>query len=262
MDQDLLLDIADRVATITINRPDKRNSFTDSMVLQWVSWLRECQQREDVAVIVFTGSADAFSSGGDMGGLKDKAEQTPVAAKERMMGITQSLARTVLDIDKPIIAAVNGLAVGGGMDIALMCDIRLATASARFAETYGKMGLVPGVGGAWFLPRIVGTSAALDLFWTARWVKADEALSLGLVNRVFPDDDFREGVAAYAAQIAQAAPLSVRYIKRLVHQGLNSDLATHFDAASSLNALLRAGEDHKEALAAFKDRRPPVFTGN
>ena len=224
MENELLFDVENGVATITINRPEKRNSFTDEMIRQWVAWLEDCRTRDDVKVIVFTGSEKSFSSGGDVGGMKDKAEQTPLQAKQRMIENTQSLARKVAEIDKPVIAAVNGVAVGGGMDVALMCDVRLATASARFAETYAKMGLVPGVGGAYFLPRIIGTAAALDLFWTCRWVDAGEALSLGLVNHVYPDEEFRSEVKEYAQQLTHAAPLSLRFIKRLVYQGLNTDL--------------------------------------
>ena len=262
MENELLFAVENGVATITINRPEKRNSFTDDMVRQWVDWLEECRQREDVKVIVFTGSETSFSAGGDLGGFKDKSEQTPLQAKDRMTANTQALARKVIEIDKPIIAAVNGTAVGGGMDVALMCDVRLATSSARFAETYGKMGLVPGVGGSWFLPRIIGAAAALDLFWTSRWVDAEEALAMGLVSRVFPDDVFRQQVQEYAEQIANAAPLSVRYIKRLVLQGLNSDLHSHLDTLSSHIALVRTSNDHKEAVAAFKKKRQPKFTGS
>ena len=263
MTDELLFEVADGIATITLNRPDKRNSFTDEMVRQWVAWLDDCKTRDDVRVIVFAAAGDrAFSSGGDTGGLAEKAQQTPLQAKERMMANTQALTRKVAEIDKPIIAAVRGAAVGGGMDLALMCDVRLAAASARFAETYAKVGLLPGVGGAWLLPRLIGPAAALDLFWTARWVDADEALRLGIVNRVFPDDEFRAGVADYARALADAAPTSIRYIKRLVHQGMTQDLHTHLDALSSHIALVRTGEDHKEAMAALREKRAPKFTGS
>lgn len=262
MSDELLFDVENGVATITINRPEKRNSFTDEMVQQWVAWLEDCKTRDDVKVIVFTASEKTFSAGGDTSGLAEKAKQTPLQAKKRMMANTQSLVRKVTEIDKPILAAVNGAAVGGGMDLALMCDVRLASASARFAETYAKMGLVPGVGGSWMLPRLIGTAAALDMFWTSRWVDAEEALKLGIVNRVFEEDSFRASVKEYAEQIAQAAPMSIRFIKRLVHQGMSTDLHTHLDTVSSHLALIRTGNDHKEAVAAFKEKRKPDFTGS
>jgi 2-(1,2-epoxy-1,2-dihydrophenyl)acetyl-CoA isomerase len=261
MDNDLLFTVENGVATVTINRPEKRNSFTDEMIVEWVKWLEECKSRSDVKVIVFTGSEHSFSAGGDMGGMKGKSEQTGLAAKDRMMAVTQSLARKVAEIDKPIIAAVNGTAVGGGMDLALMCDIRLASTSARFAETYAKMGLLPGVGGAYFLPRIVGPAVALDLFWTSRWVDAQEALSLGLVNHVYAEDTFREQVREYAEGLAGSAPLSIRYIKRLTYQALTTDLLSHLDTLSSHIALVRTSDDHKEAIAAYKEKRSPTFNG-
>jgi 2-(1,2-epoxy-1,2-dihydrophenyl)acetyl-CoA isomerase len=196
-----------------------------------------------------------------MGGFKGKSELPPLEVKDRLVNTTQSLARKVAEIDKPIIAAVNGNAVGGGMDVALMCDIRIAAASARFAETYAKMGLLPGAGGTYFLPRVVGAAAALDLFWSSRWVESGEALSLGLVSYVYSDDEFRVKVREYAEQLANAAPLSIRYIKRLVYQGLNSDLLAHLEALSSNLALVRTSNDHKEALAAFNENRVPNFSG-
>lgn len=259
---ELLFEVENGVASFTLNRPEKRNSFTDEMVQQWIAQLEECKHRGDVKVILFTAVDKTFSAGGDTSGLAEKAKQTPLQAKERMMANTQALTRKVSEIDKPLIAAVNGAAVGGGMDLALMCDVRLASENARFAETYAKMGLVPGVGGSWMLPRLIGTAAALDMFWTSRWVAADEALRLGIVNRVFPEDTFRDEVKAYVEGIAQAAPMSVRYIKRLVQQGMNTDLHTHLDTLSSHLALIRTGNDHQEAVAAFKEKRKPNFTGS
>jgi 2-(1,2-epoxy-1,2-dihydrophenyl)acetyl-CoA isomerase len=261
MSDELKLEIDAGIATITLNRPDKRNSFTDEMIRQWVVWLDDCANRSDVQVIVFTGTGTAFSAGGDIGGMKEKSEQSPLMVKDRMTAFTQSLARKVAEIDKPIIAAVNGAAVGGGMDVALMCDVRLATASAHFSETYARMGLIPGVGGAYFLPRLAGPAAALDLFWSARRIDAQEALSLGIVNHVYADDEFRERVKEYVENITRSAPISVRYIKRLVYQSLRTDLATHLDTLSSHIALVRTSDDHKEAVAAVKEKRHPKFTG-
>lgn len=261
MENELLFDVENGVATFTINRPEKRNSFTDEMIRNWVVWLEQCRTRDDVRVIVFTGAETTFSSGGDTTSFKDKSEQSPLEARDRIVQNTQSLARKVCEIDKPLIAAINGVAVGGGMDVALMCDVRLATSSARFAETYARMGLIPGVGGAYFLPRIVGPAAALDLFWSTRWITAQEALSLGLVNHVYADNEFRNNVKAYVEHIADSAPLSVRYIKRLVYQGLQSDLASHLDALSSHIALIRTSEDHKEAILAMQEKRSPKFKG-
>lgn len=261
MGEDLLFDVSDGVATFTLNRPDKRNSFTDEMIHRWVAQLEECRLRDDVRVIVFAANGSSFCAGADTTRLAGNAEQTPIEARERMSAVAHALVRKVAQIDKPVIAAVGGSAVGGGMDLALMCDVRIAGTSARFAETYAKMGLLPGVGGAWFLPRIVGTAAALDLFWTGRWVDASEALSLGIVTKVVPDEDLTEAVRDYAVQLAQAAPLSVRAIKKLVLQGMAMPLDQHLDGLAAQLAVVRTSDDHKEAVAAARDKRPPQFSG-
>ena len=261
MTDDILFEVRDSVATITLNRPEKRNAFTDDMVIKWGEFLDEAAKRDDVNVIVFNGAGDAFSSGGDVGGFAAKAERTPLQAKENLWNVTQSLARKVQTIDKPIIAAINGLAVGGDLDVALMCDVRLASDTIRLSETYVRMGLLPGAGGAYFLPRVVGPSAALDMFWTSRFIEADDALRLGLVNHVFAAAEFRAKVDEYTQAVAAAAPLSVRGVKRAVYQGLKIDLTTHLDGLSSQLALVRTSEDHKEAVAAFREKRPAKFHG-
>ncbi len=259
MSDDLLLDVDKGVATITLNRPEKRNAFTDSMLLDWVDLLDECQSRKDINVIVFTGAGAAFCAGGDIGRMEEKAARGPLGAKDDLWEITQGLPRKMAQVDKPVIAAVNGPAVGGGLDVALMCDIRLASSSATFAQTYAKMGLFPGAGGAYYLPRLVGASRALELFWTSDFLDADRALELGLINHVYPQDEFRDKVTAFAEKIAAAAPLSVRYIKRALYQGLETDLVTALDLASSHMAMIRTSKDHLEAVAAYREKRQPKF---
>ena len=173
----------------------------------------------------------------------------------------QRLALKVQEIDKPVIAAVNGLATGGGVDIALMCDLRFAARSARFAETYVRMGLIPGAGGAYYLPRIVGAAKALELFWSCDSVDAEEAKRIGLVNRVFDDERLAEETQAFARKVANGAPLAVRLVKKLIYQGLTSDLRGALDLVASNMPVVRMSEDHKEAVAAFREKREPVFTG-
>ena len=261
MSDDILFEVDAGVATITMNRPDKRNAFTDDMLRRWIAMLDECQDRVDVNAIVITGAGSAFSSGGDVGRMEEKAARGPIGVKRDLSEITQALPRKMSEVDKPLIAAVNGAATGGGLDVALMCDIRLASDTARFAQTYAKLGLFPGAGGAFFLPRVVGTARALELLWTSRFIDAREALEIGLVNHVYPDSEFRARVRDFADSIAQAAPLSVRTIKRALYQGLDMDLRSHLDQASSHLAMIRTSKDHLEAVAAFKEKRKPKFTG-
>jgi 2-(1,2-epoxy-1,2-dihydrophenyl)acetyl-CoA isomerase len=147
------------------------------------------------------------------------------------------------------------------MDMASMCDIRLAAESAKFAESYVRMGLVPGAGGCWFLPRLVGMPKALELLFTADFVEAKEALEIGLVNHVYPDDQLMEETYKLATKIARRAPISVRLIKRATYQGQKVDIVTHLDQISSHMTIARSSEDHMEAVNAFLEKRHPVFKG-
>jgi 2-(1,2-epoxy-1,2-dihydrophenyl)acetyl-CoA isomerase len=167
----------------------------------------------------------------------------------------------VARFEKPILCAVNGAAAGGGMDLALACDIRVAGQSAKFAETYAKIGLAPGGGGAYFLPKLIGKAQALEMLWTAEFIGADTAKELGLVNHVYPDSELMAETMKLAQKIASQPPLSVKLIKRLVEQGMRADMETAFDLVSSHIAILRSGHDHKEAIAAFKEKRPGKYEG-
>ena len=258
----LLFKVEDMVATITLNFPEKLNAFNQEMLHAWAARLEEARDRDDVRVIVVTGAGRGFCSGGDTGGMGRSDQTSPRQAKDNLQQNIHPIALTLETIDKPVICALNGVAAGAGLDMALHCDIRYAAASARFAETYTRVGLVPGNGAAWFLPRIVGVQRALEMLWTARFVHAEEAKEIGLVLDVFPDETFMDEVMKIAKQIANNAPISVRYIKRLVYQGQNLDLRTHFDQVSSHMIVARTSQDHVEAIDAMRDKREPKFTGS
>ena len=257
----LLFKVEDMVATITLNFPEKLNAFNNEMLHAWAERLRECRDRDDVRVIVVTGAGRGFCSGGDTGGMGASDKTSPRHAKDNLQQNIHPIALTLETIDKPVICALNGVAAGAGLDMALHCDLRYAAASARFAETYTRVGLVPGNGAAWFLPRIVGVQKALEMLWTAEFVNAEQAKEIGLVLDVFPDDVFMDEVMKIAKKIANNAPISVRYIKRLVYQGQNLDLRTHFDQVSSHMIVARTSQDHVEAIDAMRNKREPKFTG-
>jgi enoyl-CoA hydratase/carnithine racemase len=164
-------------------------------------------------------------------------------------------------MDKPVIAMVNGAAVGAGMGMALMCDLRIAADAARFSTGYVRVGLVPGDGDTYFLPRLVGSARALELLWTADFVEAAEAERLGIVNRVVPGDRLAEETFALARRIADGPQIPIRMIKRLVYQSLRLDLRTHLDLVSSHMAVVRETADHKEGVRAFQEKRAPRFEG-
>jgi len=262
MSDQILFDVADRVATITLNNPEKRNAFTLEMVDLWADRLVECHERDDIHVIVMTGAGKAFCSGGDISGLmKARAGQGPIERKSELTGHIHRIPLTLERMDKPVLVAINGVATGAGMDIALMGDVRYAAQSARFAETYLKMGLVPGAGGAYFLPRAVGVQKALEMFWTSEFVDAETAKEIGLVSKVLPDDELMPEMMALARKIADGPTLAVRAIKRAVYQSQNTDLRTSLDLISSHYGMIATSEDHAEAVAAFLEKRAPRFTG-
>jgi len=165
-------------------------------------------------------------------------------------------------MDKPVIAMINGVAVGAGMGMSVMCDLRIAADTARFSTGYVRVGLVPGDGDTYFLPRLTGTAKALELLWTADFIEAPKALELGIVNRVVPAARLAEETYALAQQIADGPQIPIRMIKRLVYQSMRLDLRTHLDLVSSHMGLVRQTADHKEGVQAFKDKRPPKFTGH
>ena len=261
MSENFIFEVSDEIATLTLNRPAKLNAFTNDMLEALVASFDECEERDDVRVVILTGTGRGFSTGGDVAKMGEAADNRPITTKNRIWTGVQAFPKRLARFDKPVIAAVNGLAVGGGMDLALACDIRVAGQSARFAETYAKIGLAPGGGGAYFLPRLIGTGRALEMLWTAEFIDADTAKEIGLVNHVFSNETLMEETRKIATRIASMPPLSVRLIKRAVYQGLNADMNTAFDLISSHIAVARAGADHPEAIAAFKEKRPGKYVG-
>lgn len=260
MADELLYEVKDRVATLTLNRPDKLNAFTGPMIERWAWALNEAQRDPDVNVVVVTGAGKAFCSGGDVARM-GQGEPTPLDHKNTLWEHIHRVPKALEQMDKPVIAMVNGVAVGAGMGMAVMCDLRIASDAARFSTGYVRVGLVPGDGDTYFLPRLVGSAKALELLWTADFVEAPEAERLGIVNRVVPADRLAEETFALARKIADGPQVPIRMIKRLVYQSLRLDLRTHLDLVSSHMAVVRDTEDHKEGVQAFKEKRAPKFKG-
>ncbi|HEY7106860.1 MAG TPA: enoyl-CoA hydratase-related protein [Acidimicrobiia bacterium] len=261
----VLFDVADRVATITLNRPDARNAATFEMEEELVHCFGEADRDPDVGCIVLTGAGKGFCSGDDVtkawGDPRMEATLAGLASPDPPI---TPLVEAMLACDTPTVAAVNGAAVGIGMDMALLCDLRIASEHARFAQLFVKVGLVCDVTGLWLLPQVVGRARAAELLLTGDMVDAETAERIGLVSRVVPADELVPTARAVASGIAANPPLAVRGIK----QGLRlaagrtsdelPDLARF--VGHQLSALFRS-EDHKEAAAAFVERREPHFTG-
>jgi enoyl-CoA hydratase/carnithine racemase len=260
---DLDWSVEGSVGTITLNRPERRNAFTFGMVREWAARLRDVRTDDAVRVVVLTGAGDkAFCSGIDLGSISNAhASLTPLERKSQLHDEIHQVALALEALDKPVIASINGAAVGAGLDMALMCDLRIAARSARLSEGYIKVGLTPGDGGAYYLPRLVGTAKALELLLTGDLVDADEAHRIGLVNRVVDDAELGPATRALAEQIAAAPPVTVRMIKRATYQSARADLRTSLDLISSHFAVVAATDDAAEALSAMREKRVPSFHG-
>ncbi|MEU6185804.1 enoyl-CoA hydratase-related protein [Nocardia sp. NPDC047038] len=251
------------VGTITLNRPQARNAFTFEMIREWARLLEAAKRDDEVKVVVLTGAGEqAFCSGVDLGSISNaNKDLTPLQRKSQLHDEIHQVALAVEALDKPLIASINGVAVGAGLDMALMCDMRVMSRSAKVSEGYVRVGLTPGDGGAYYLPRIVGTSKALELLLTGDFIDADEALRIGLVNRLAEPERLAEVTGALAAQLAAAPPVTVRMIKRVTYQSAGTDLRTALDLISSHFAVVAATEDAAEALAAMREKRAPNYVG-
>jgi enoyl-CoA hydratase/carnithine racemase len=275
--QETLYNVANRVATITLNRPDKLNAWTALMESEVRSHMEDAEQDDEVRVIVLTGAGRGFCAGADMSLLSAVAERgdyrdldnrgrEPVlrdgAMREGVPPDFQKKYSYFPAIGKPVIAAINGPVVGLGLVITLYCDLRLASDAARFSTIFARRGLIAEYGMAWMLPRIVGIANALDLLFSARTIDATEALRVGLVNRVFPQDTFLEKAQEYAHEVASTvSPRSLRIIKRQVYEAMSQPLAEAFDiSVREMMACFRT-EDFKEGVAHFVEKRPAAFTG-
>jgi len=251
MSEHLKFTVADGIGRIVLDRPERMNAFTFEMIDAWTDALQRCRTDDAVKLVLVTGTGNAFCSGGDIVEMGDRLDHTPEQRKNELFRRIQRIPLALEDLDKPVIAAVNGVATGAGMDLALQCDIRYAAQSARFAETYIKVGLVPGAGGAHFLPRLVGTAKALELFWTGDFIDSQEALRLGIVNQVFPDDTLMDEVEKIARRMLKAPALTLRMVKRAIYQGMHNDLRTNLDLISSHYAIITSTEDHRNLVKSF-----------
>nr|WP_222858976.1 enoyl-CoA hydratase-related protein [Paraburkholderia phenoliruptrix] len=251
-----------RVVVATLNRPEKKNALSEDMLNLLRNELKRANDDDDVGCFVLTGAGDAFCSGGDLGRrAAEGSDPTPLERKHRLQRVTHKVALAVEEFEKPLIAAVNGAAVGAGMDLSLMCDIRFAARSARFAEAYIRVGLIPGNGGCYFLPRLVGPAKALELMWTGDFIDADEAHRLGIVNRITPDENLQDETLAFATRLAEGPPVQTRDIKRLMYQSMRTDLRTSLETTSALMAVVQSTTDYREAITAYKEKRRGAFKG-
>lgn len=249
------------VATITLNRPEALNAFHNGMLADWAAALTESQADESVAAVVLTANGRAFCAGGDLSTLGPKGDNPALDIGDYLRTNVHPVGRAVQALQKPYLCAVNGAATGAGMDMALMADVRWAGRRARFAESYIKVGLIPGDGGAWLLPRIVGQSKALELLWTGDFIDADEALGLGIVSKVCDDDTLVEEILTFAERLARGPRVAIRLMKQVVRMSERTDLVGALDLVTGPMGVAANTTDHAEAVRAFLEKRSPDFQG-
>lgn len=252
------------VLTLTMSQPETRNALTgNSAVEEFVQACAAIALDRSVRVVILTGEGPVFSSGGNVKDMQRYYTQqlSPEAIREEYRNGIQRLPKALYNLDVPVIAAVNGPAIGAGMDLTCMCDIRIASEKASFAESFVKVGIVPGDGGAWLLPRVVGMSKASEMAFTGESLTAQEALACGLVSRVVAHEALMEEALKLARKIAANPGGVLRMTKRLLREGERSSLESLLEMSAAYQAIAHMEPDHHEAVRAFVEKRPPKFSG-
>lgn len=261
--QHLLYEVRDQVAWLTFNRPEAMNAINQAMAREIIRVAEGVQEDEDVRVLILKGAGErAFSAGMD---LKERAQgRAPTFLERRAQKIgaqIQTQTRAIAAISKPTIAAIRGYAIGGGLEIALSCDLRLATEDSRLGLAEVKRGLIPGAGGTQRLARLVGLGKALEMCLTGETVDGKEALRIGLVNQLLPPDDLEAGAERLARSLLKGAPMALNFVKEAIYKGLELPLEQGLRLEADLSALIGTTEDSKEGPRAFAEKRPPIWKG-
>jgi enoyl-CoA hydratase/carnithine racemase len=250
------------IVTLTMNQPEARNPLTgNNAVSEFVAACARISADASVKVVVLTGAGTAFCSGGNVKDMQRYRVESiaPITIHAEYQRGIQRLPLALYQLDVPTIAAVNGAAIGAGCDLACMCDIRVASQNAKFAESFIKVGIVPGDGGAWLLPRVVGMSKAAEMSFTGEAISASEALDCGLVSRVVPHEQLMETAYALAHKIAANPGPTLRLTKKLLREGQHVRLDTLLEMSAAFQALAHKTTEHEEAIAAFIEKRTPKF---
>ena len=250
------------IVTLTMNQPEQRNPLTGNTAIpEFLAAIDRIHDDQGVRCVILTGNGPSFCAGGDIREMKRQAspEVSEMDIRHQYRRGIQRLTLGLFDLEVPVIAAVNGHAIGAGLDLACMCDIRIASEKARFAESFIKLGIIPGDGGAWLLPRIVGMSRAAEMAFTGEMLDAEQALAWNLISRVVPHDSLMATAREMAGRIAQHASHGLRLTKRLMREGIHSRLDTVLEMSAVYQAVSHKTPDHSEAVNAFIEKRAARF---
>ncbi|MEX0690618.1 MAG: enoyl-CoA hydratase [Gemmatimonadales bacterium] len=259
--ENVLLDRTDGIARITLNRPDKLNAFAGTMRQEIADAIRQCAADDAVRVVIITGAGRAFCAGADIRYLQELLERRDTVAFRALVEAGREVVTVIRDTPKPVIAAINGPAAGGGANLALSCDFRIASDRATLGQTFNRIGLHPDWGGTFFLPRLVGAAKALELVFGADLITADEAYEIGLVTNVVPHDTLLAEADALARRLAAKPPLAVAKAKRAIYASERHSLDEMLTVELENQLACFASADAREGLAAFLEKRDPVFRG-
>ena len=263
--EELLCEVRDRVAIITLNRPHARNSLSDHLTPALRTMIKQCGEDSGVGAILITGAGTAFCAGGDVKGMGSNSARKSRTPEERVADLQDKQRRltgALVAVRKPTIAALPGPAAGAGLSLALACDLRIAAESAFISTAYAKIGLSGDYGIAWLLTRLVGTARARELMFFAEKINSKRCEALGLFNRVVPDAELRETAFAMATALARGPLAALSLMKDSLDEAITSDFLTSLDHEAERMVRSTATSDHKEAVAAFVAKRQPVFTGS
>ncbi|WP_177504859.1 enoyl-CoA hydratase-related protein [Anaerosinus sp.] len=253
----VLYTLENEIATITLNRPKSLNAMNEELVDSLGHYLTRASQDESRAIIL-TGNGRAFCAGGDLAHLSTLT--VPIKAKEFITKVG-NLVKQIQAIQKPVIAMVNGVAAGAGFNLVLACDIIYAAKSARFAQSFAKVGLVPDCGGMYLLPRIIGLPKAKELMFTADLINVEAANQLGLINHISEDNALADETYAFAKKLKESAPIALAMIKQTLNESDDLSLNTLLSKEAALQTICMQTKDHQEGLSAFKEKRSPLFSG-
>ncbi len=252
------------IATVTLNRDNSRNSLTDEVVDGLLDAMAEAEGDPTISCVILTGAGKAFSSGGnlkDIGAMTAQQKMTPLDIEQWYKNGIQRMPMMMEQLTVPVIAAVNGPAIGAGNDLATMCDMRIASTKAVFAESFLKVGIIPGDGGAWFLPRVIGYARAAEMLYTAEAIDAEKALAWGLVSQVVEPDELLAAANALAAKVVANPPYTLRKGKEIMLSAQRVSLEDSLAKAATTQGVLQQMQDHQEAVNAILEKRKPSFKG-